>query len=135
MIKDFRDLEVYQLANQLTKDVYLLTEHFPKEERFGFVDQLRRATSSVGANIAEGSGRFHTKDFIKFLYNARGSLTEVHHFLILSSELGYVSKEELATFTGEIKVLSIKLNNLISALSKQHSTRNHNKSQGVTNER
>jgi four helix bundle protein len=135
VIKDFRDLEVYQLSNGLSIKIYGLTSGFPKEERFGITDQLRRASASVGANIAEGSGRFHTKDYIKFLYNSRGSLMEVQHFIILSTELGFASAEISDELTQEIKVLSIKLNNLIGALSQTHTTRSHKESQGVTNER
>ncbi len=70
MIKDFRDLEVYQLANKLTIKVYKFIETLPSKEKYCLIDQLMRASSSVGANIAEGFGRYHTKEYIKFLYIA-----------------------------------------------------------------
>ena len=66
MVKDFEDLEIYQLALSLAKKIYLLTANFPKSELYGLVDQTRRAISSVGANMAEGFGRFHYKDKIVF---------------------------------------------------------------------
>jgi four helix bundle protein len=62
---------------------------FPKEEKFGLVDQLRRASESVGANIAEGAGRFYYLDNVRFSYNARGSLDETLNLLILSKDLEY----------------------------------------------
>lgn len=80
-VKSFEDLEIYQLAEELTIEIYKITAKFPKEEQFGLTSQLRRAISSVGANIAEAFGRFHYKDKINFLYHARGSLLETRHFL------------------------------------------------------
>ncbi|OGD57139.1 hypothetical protein A2V71_01750 [Candidatus Berkelbacteria bacterium RBG_13_40_8] len=79
---------------------------------------MQRASSSIGANIAEGFGRYYKKDFIKFLYNARGSLNETRHFLILSTKLKYLEPKTLEQFEKEIKNLSVKLNNLISAIYK-----------------
>lgn len=115
MIKDFTDLEVYQLALDLSEEVYQPTQKFPDCEKFGIIDQLKRASSSVGANIAEGYGRYYKKDFIKFLYTARGSLNEVRHFLMLAHRLKYLDKNTLEEFEAKIKNLSIKLNNLISS--------------------
>jgi len=67
---------VYQESLELVEIVYKVTRDFPKEEVFGIVSQLRRAAVSVSLNIAEGKGRFHTKVFVQFLYQARGSLYE-----------------------------------------------------------
>ena len=72
----------------------MVLKKFPKEERFGIIDQLRRAVSSITANIAEGWGRYHFADRIKFYYQARGSCSEVQNFLILSKDLGYLDKSE-----------------------------------------
>ncbi|MDD3678956.1 MAG: four helix bundle protein [Patescibacteria group bacterium] len=115
MIKDFRDLEIYQLANDLTLDVYEVIKDLPRSERYVLIDQLRRATTSIGANIAEGFGRYHTKEYIKFLYISRGSLMEVWHFLILAQKLGYV--KEISSFETKINKLAVKINNLIRAIS------------------
>jgi four helix bundle protein len=119
-IKSFTDLDIYQLSVKLVVKIYKLTKRFPSSERFGIIDQLRRAANSIGANIAEGFGRYHTKDFVKFLYNARGSLFEVNHFLIVSEHLGYLRKAKLENFNQDIHILGIKLNNLISALNKNN---------------
>lgn len=73
--------------------IYKLTKVFPKEEKYGIADQLRRSTSSITANIAEGWGRYHFKDRMKFYYNARGSICETLNFTILTKDLHYISQE------------------------------------------
>lgn len=115
-IEDFTDLEVYQLSIELSLSVYKIISKMPEHEKYGICDQLRRSSSSVGANIAEGFGRYHKKDFIKFLYNARGSLNETKHFLILGQKLDYINQEELLDLEHQIKNLGIKLNNLIKSI-------------------
>jgi four helix bundle protein len=72
-ILHFWDLETWKRANESTKQIYQLTKAFPKQERYGITDQLRRASSSIGANIAEGFDRYHFNDKKKFYYYARGS--------------------------------------------------------------
>ncbi len=90
-MSDFRKLEVWQKAHKLTLDVYESTSRFPKAELFGLVSQLRRATSSIGCNIAEGLGRRSDKEFLRFLRISHGSATEVEYQLLLSRDLGYLS--------------------------------------------
>lgn len=120
-IRNFTDLEIYQLANSLSVKVYKITSNFPSGEKFGIVNQLRRATASVGANIAESFGRYHYKDKVNFLYHARGSLLEVQHFLILSKELKFIEQKALGSLLKEITNLGVKLNNYITAITKSHS--------------
>jgi four helix bundle protein len=101
-IKNFWDLETWQLAHDCTKAVYSVTASFPKEERYGLVGQLRRALSSVGANIAESFDRCHINDKVRFYHIARGSLSEVMNFIILVKDLSYIdnhSAKELFTKT------------------------------------
>lgn len=124
-IKSFEDLEVWQLAIDLAVKVYKLISYFPKEEKYGIVDQLRRAVTSISANIAEGFGRYHYKDSVKFFYNARGSLLEVHSFLLLTKRLNLISEDTNSQYyelMKEIKNLGIKLNNLISSIMKHSQT-------------
>lgn len=118
-IKSFRDLKIYQLSVDLSKDIYQLVEKLPKSQKFVLNDQILRAVNSVGANIAEGFGRFHKKEFIQFLYLSRGSLMEVLHFLIICKELTYISKEQFNKLDQKITVLGIKINNLISSIYKK----------------
>ncbi|MFH1968389.1 MAG: four helix bundle protein [bacterium] len=92
-IKSFQDLNIWKEAHSLTLMVYKHTANFPADEKFGMISQLRRASSSIPANIAEGMGRNTTKELLSFTYNARGSLSEVIYHLILSKDLNYISEE------------------------------------------
>lgn len=92
--KGFRKLIVWQRAHQLTLLLYKLTEKFPKSEIYGLTSQLRRASVSVPANIAEGYGYGRKGQTGRFLDIAQGSLSEVEYYLILSLDLEYINKEE-----------------------------------------
>ncbi len=94
MRKDFKELLVWQQAHLLTLEVYRVTQRFPQEERFALSSQLRRAVVSVESNIAEGSARNTSRDFLQFLFVARGSLAEVEVQLLIARDLGYISDEE-----------------------------------------
>jgi four helix bundle protein len=83
-VKNYRELVVWQKAMGLAKLCYQVTKRFPKEEMFGMTSQIRRSAASIPANIAEGHGRTHTKDYLHFLSIAKGSLAEVETHLILS---------------------------------------------------
>lgn len=120
VIKSFEDLEVWQLAKKLSLQIYKLTTKFPDEERFGLISQLCSAAVSIAANIAEGFGRYHTKDKINFFYNARGSLLEVKSHSLIAREVGLINDQDLDQILGEIKILGIKLNNFISSLKSHH---------------
>ncbi len=112
-ITHFTNLNAWQVNHQVTLLIYKITKKFPKDERFGLIDQLRRAAVSIANNIAEGWGRFHYKDKVRFYYQARGSSTEVQGLLILARDLGYLSEEEF----NEVKTLVFRgfkvLNGLI----------------------
>lgn len=89
-MKSFRDLIVWQRAMSFAEHVYKIQRGFPAEERYGLCDQLRRAVVSVPSNIAEGHGRDTKKDYIRFLFLAKGSLNEVVTQLELACRLGYL---------------------------------------------
>ena len=93
-MSSFEKLTYWQKARWLTKEVYLLTASFPKEEQFGLTSQIRRAVVSISSNIAEGYGRQYRADYIHFLNIARGSCYEVESQLILSVDLGYMKEEK-----------------------------------------
>ncbi len=112
MRKDFKELLVWQYAHQMTLEVYRITRRFPQEERFGLSDQLRRAAVSVESNIAEGSARSSSKDFLHFLYIARGSLSEVEVQLLIAKDLNYISEDEFQQVE-EPRLSSIKLLQLL----------------------
>ena len=93
-MRDFRKVQVWQKAHNMTLKIYKITSTFPKDERFGLVSQIRRATASIPTNIAEGAGRETQKDFARFIHIATGSTSEVEYLLLLSHKLGYISEEE-----------------------------------------
>lgn len=94
-IKSYRDLEVWQMGIGLVKRVYRLIRELPSEERFALGDQMRRAAVSVPANIAEGWARDHTKEYLRFISIARGSLAELDTFFTLCIELEYVESTRM----------------------------------------
>ena len=89
-MKDFRSLLVWQRAHELTLAVYRFTKTFPNDERYGLTSQMRRSSSSVPTNIAEGCGRGSNPDFKRFLQIAFGSTSELDYQLILASDLGFL---------------------------------------------
>jgi four helix bundle protein len=93
-LNSFEDLEVWQQSQLLAVDVYKITKTFPKEEMFGITNQLRRAVSSVSANIAEGFGRATVKDKLHFLSIAYGSLLETKNFIYLAERLEYINSDD-----------------------------------------
>ena len=95
-IRSYQDLIVWQKSMEMVKLIYSLTKRLPKEETYGLSDQLRRAAVSIPSNIAEGAGRFNTKDYVHFLRIARGSKNEIETQLLICEQLGYLSKEDIS---------------------------------------
>jgi four helix bundle protein len=95
LVRDFTDLETWQLARELRRDVYSVCKSFPKDETFGLISQIKRAASSVTANIAEGFGRFSYQENIQFCRQSRGSVYEVRDHLITAFDSNFLSKEKL----------------------------------------
>ena len=89
-LESYRDLEVWKVSMQLAKEVYQATEVMPKQEIYGLTSQIRRASVSVPANIAEGYGRNHRKEYLQFLGIANGSLKELETLLLLANSLNYI---------------------------------------------
>jgi len=96
-VQFYRQLVVWQKAMDLAEQCYQATRAFPKEEMFGLTSQIRRAAASVPANIAEGQGRHHTKEFLNHLSMARGSLLEVETLVLLSQRIGLLSQDTAET--------------------------------------
>jgi four helix bundle protein len=94
-VQGFRELRVWHDAMTLVEHVYLLTNAFPKHEIYGLSSQLQRAAVSVPANIAEGNARRHTKDYLRHISIARGSLAEVETYLELAPRLGYADRSSI----------------------------------------
>jgi four helix bundle protein len=94
-IRNYRDLKVWQLGMDIAVEVYEATKCFPDQERFGLTSQLRRAATSVPANIAEGHARSSTKDYLRYIAIAIGSLAETATFVELAGRLNYGDVEQL----------------------------------------
>lgn len=107
-VKDYRELIVWQKAMDLVELVYRATDGFPQKELYGLTAQMRRAAVSIPSNIAEGQGRYSTRDFLHFLSIARGSLKEVETQIIIAERLGYLDqrvRSNLLELTAEVSRL------------------------------
>jgi four helix bundle protein len=93
-VKDFHELKVWQKAHQLTLAVYRVTAGFPREELYGLTSQLRRACSSIGANLAEGCGRHGDAEFARFCSLAMGSASEMEYHLLLARDLKLINSKD-----------------------------------------
>ncbi|NTV28570.1 MAG: four helix bundle protein [Candidatus Omnitrophica bacterium] len=113
---DFEKLTVYQRALDLAELVYRSTASFPAAEIYGTVSQMRRAAVSVSLNIAEGKGRYYSKIYVQFLYQARGSLYEVIALVKLSHRLAFLDDQGAELLMGNCNEVAGLLNNLIRSL-------------------
>ena len=116
-MKDFRQLRVWQKAHSLTLHIYNVTKKFPKEEMYGLTRQMRRASVSIAANIAEGCGRKTDADFCRFLIVALGSGTELEYHLLLSHDLKLLTDSEYESLQQELTEIKKMLNSFIQKLS------------------
>ena len=115
--KSFTDLIVWQKAHQFVVKTYIVTQRFPKEERYGLSSQFRRAAVSIAANISEGFARRGLRDKCRFLNISQSSLQECRYFLILSRDLNYQTDPKMNDLADDVAKL---LNSYISAI-KQNS--------------
>lgn len=105
----FQDLIVWKEARFFRENISVVCKAFPKEEQFRLVDQLRRASRSITANIAEGYSRYHYQENIQFCRQARGSLIEYLDHLICTADESYISKEQLMTLEKDYqKILKLR---------------------------
>lgn len=118
-MRDFRKIKAWQLADDSVVAVYEASKGFPREEIYGITSQIRRAASSVAANIVEGASRESAKDYAHFLQIARGSLAETQYFLHLARRLGYL--DDTRAFQAETlaKETFVSLHGLILAVRKE----------------
>ncbi len=111
-MKDFRNLLVWEKAHKLAIEIYSITKSFPKEEIYGLTSQLRRASTSIPVNIAEGCGRGSNADFARFLQISMGSASETEYLILLCQELGYISDSD--NLNQQIKELKKMISSLIN---------------------
>jgi four helix bundle protein len=111
-VQDFKQLKVWEKSHRLTLDVYRAMVSFPQEERYGLTSQIRRAASSIPANIAEGCGRDSQGDFVRFLRIALGSASELEYHLILACDLDYLPSTDYEPLTRAV----VEVKKMITAL-------------------
>lgn len=121
-IQSYRDLAVWQKAMDLVIACYSLSRSFPDTEKFGLSSQLQRAAVSVPANIAEGRGRRNTKEFIRHLSIAYGSLCELETHLLIAIQLNYITSEHNASLLTQTALIGRMINNLQDALRRRLSS-------------
>lgn len=92
-MRNFLNLEIWKKSHLLTLKIYKITKHFPKDEMFGLTSQMRRSSSSIPTNIAEGCGRNSNAQLANFLQIATGSSSELQYQIILSKDLSYITEE------------------------------------------
>jgi four helix bundle protein len=112
-LRDFRKQKVWEKSHLLTLDIYKVTERFPRVELYGLTSQIRRACSSIPANIAEGCGKDGDADFARFLQIARGSASELEYHLLLAKDLGFLKQDEYQQLNKETNEVKQMLTNVI----------------------
>ncbi|MBU2506361.1 MAG: four helix bundle protein [Bacteroidetes bacterium] len=118
-MKDFRNLKVWELSHNIALAIYNITATFPKEEMYGLISQIRRASVSIPTNISEGSGRGSDADFKRFLQIAFGSACELEYLLFFSCELKYLSKHDYEQTNLQVIETKKMLIGLIKKLSEK----------------
>jgi four helix bundle protein len=113
--RGYRDLLVWQKRIALVKEIYRITATFPADERFGLVNQMRRAGVSIPSNIAEGQARRTTREFIQFVAHAEGSLAELDTQMVIATELGYCGLQEVQC----TRDLILELRKMLNALRRR----------------
>jgi four helix bundle protein len=115
-ISDFKDLRIWQKGMEIAEKSYFLTKSFPQDELYGMVQQIRRSASSIPANIAEGYGRRYTREYLRFLNIAQGSINELETHLILSVRVGLCERNQIEIIISLLKEESRMVISLIKKL-------------------
>jgi len=116
-MKNFRNLKVWQKSHELSLSVYKITLLFPREETYGLISQLRRAASSVPANIAEGCGCNGNREFARFLEIALRSASETEYYLLLAQDLKYLSTKTYEELNNQVTEVKRMLTGLVQKLT------------------
>ena len=116
-MQSYRELIVWQKSMGLVKEIYALVKLFPKEETYALSDQMRRAVVSIPSNIAEGHSRNSCKEYVQFLYIARGSKAELETQLLVAASLGYISNNQAESVLNTCAEIGKMLNSLLKKLT------------------
>jgi len=126
MKSDFRDLDVWKKGKESRVFVFALVKKFPEEERYRLSDQMIRASRSITANIAEGYGRYHFQDNIRFCRQSRGSIYELLDHIEVALECRYINNDEYLKLNGDLEELLALLNGYVKYLSSKKATQQLN---------
>jgi four helix bundle protein len=111
-MRNYRDLVVWQRAHKLTLQLYGVTARFPKSETYALTSQIRRSAASIGANLAEGCGRWTDGELNRFTLIAMGSASELDYHLLLASELNFLSDIDYKELSGDLTEIRRMLTSL-----------------------
>lgn len=115
----FEKLEVWQLSKKIVVKIYKITEQFPADEKFGMVNQMRRAAVSICSNLAEGSGRNTSKDQAYFYNIAYSSLMELLNQLLIAFDLSWIKETDIIAIRTDMELVSVKINALRKSILKK----------------
>jgi four helix bundle protein len=115
----YRELKVWQKSMDIAERIFCLTQDFPKQQQYGLASQIQRAAVSIPANVAEGHGRSTTREYLRFLSIARGSLAELETELLLAKRIGFVDPLETAAVLEELDEISRMLRGLQNAIKRK----------------
>ncbi|MDD2640532.1 MAG: four helix bundle protein [Arcobacteraceae bacterium] len=113
-------LDIYKLSLNLSKDIWEVYVNLSADLKYNIGNQVIRSIDSIGANIAEGYGRFHYKDSIKFYYNSRGSLWESKHWVYLLYQRKLINQERYEKMLADLELLGKKLNGFIKSMKEKN---------------
>jgi len=116
MLKNYKELNVWQKSYELCLKIYGITTKFPNDERYGLTSQIRRSAVSIPSNIAEGYGRKTTADYIRMLYISYGSVCELETQILLAGDLGFIEKGKSEPIRKDIAEIERMLKALIKSL-------------------
>ena len=111
-MRDFKKYDIWKLSHELTLEIYLISNSFPKEEIYGLTSQIRRSSSSIPTNISEGCGRDSDTEFNRFLTIALGSASETEYLIILANDLNYLEDNQAKILIEKVNIIKRKTHQL-----------------------
>jgi four helix bundle protein len=118
-MRNYRDLQVWDKAHSLTLELYRVSRQFPRDEIYGITGQLRRASVSIGANLAEGCGRRTSNELARFVRIALGSASELDYHLLLSRDLGFMTGDDFASASARLTEVRKMLTSFLQSVEEQ----------------
>jgi four helix bundle protein len=115
-IETYRDLDIWKKGIEVVKDIYKLTEKFPRQEIYGLVSQMRRSAISIPSNVAEGFKRYHNKEYKQFLHITLGSCAELETQITIAKELKYIQQASEAALLEKLDHIGRMITNLLKKL-------------------